>query len=177
MKKIFLILLTAMLVCGCQSVENQTPGNEIEPDSGNVIVNEENNEVTDTTETLADRYAMAFKEISTLEEELTTEIIATKLVEEKLSEVNLVVDAVEEGPLAGFTVDITGFKSASKFSPMIGTIPFVAYVFETDDVNSLVELLNENYDLRWNICTEAENYSITTTDNYVFVIMCSNANA
>lgn len=178
MKKIFLCLLLGLMVCGCQSKTNEPLGNEVGNETGNVVVNE--NETPDVvpTETLADKYAMVFKEVSTAEgEELTTENIANKLVAENLTEATLVVDPVEEGPLAGFTVDITGFKSAHKFSPMIGTIPFVAYVFETEDVESLVNLLNENHDLRWNICTEAENYSISTTDNFVFVIMCSDAQA
>ena len=48
---------------------------------------------------------------------------------------------VEEGFLMGFgEAEITGFEEAVMFAPMIGTIPFVGYVFDMPDV-SLKELL------------------------------------
>jgi hypothetical protein len=42
--------------------------------------------------------------------------------------------AVEPGWLMGFDAEeITGFKDGVMFAPMIGTIPFVGYVFELED--------------------------------------------
>ena len=71
----------------------------------------------------------------------------------------------------GFDNEITGFNSGTLFSPMIGTIPFVAYVFETDDADTLVETLKSNANLRWNICTEADVMTVEVVDNYVLFAM------
>ena len=78
----------------------------------------------------------------------------------------------EEGYLAGFINEISGFTSAAVFSPVIGTIPFVCYVFQTDDAEALKETLDENADPRWNICTEAEETVCEAVDGYVFFAMC-----
>ena len=59
---------------------------------------------------------------------------------------------------------------------MIGTIPFVAYIFKTDDVETLKKALDENHDMRWNICTEAEEYVVYDSGNIVFVAMVPGAN-
>ena len=79
---------------------------------------------------------------------------------------------VEAGYLAGFDEEISGFTSAVMFSPMIGTIPFVGYVFESDDANALAENLKKTANLRWNICTEAEQMICEVSGNKVFFLMC-----
>lgn len=82
---------------------------------------------------------------------------------------------VEEGYLAGFTMDITGFEEAVMFGPMIGTIPFVGYVFELSedaDVEAFEHTLKDSADLRWNICTEADEMIVESVDNKVFFLMC-----
>ena len=61
------------------------------------------------------------------------------------------------------------------FAPMIGTIPFVGYVFTLDesaDVDAFMQVLRDNADPRWNICTEAEETVIENADNMVFFAMC-----
>lgn len=82
---------------------------------------------------------------------------------------------VEEGWLAGFGSDITGFKEGVMFAPMIGTIPFVGYIFTLEDgadVDAFVATLETNADPRWNICTEAEQTVIDKSGNTVFFLMC-----
>jgi hypothetical protein len=59
--------------------------------------------------------------------------------------------------------------------PMIGTIPFVGYVFEldsADSVPSFIETLEANANPAWNICTEADETVIDSVDNLVFFVMC-----
>jgi hypothetical protein len=61
------------------------------------------------------------------------------------------------------------------FAPMIGSIPFVGYVFtlsDDADVESFVTLLSENADPNWNICTEADETVIESAGNKVFFVMC-----
>ena len=83
---------------------------------------------------------------------------------------------VEEGYLMGFgEAEITGFEEAVMFAPMIGTIPFVGYVFDMPDSESaetLISVLTENADPRWNVCVEAEETVVENADNMVFFVMC-----
>ena len=82
---------------------------------------------------------------------------------------------VEPGLLTGFdNAEITGFKEGAMFSPMIGTIPFVGYIFEVEDgtdVDAFMETLKDNANLRWNICTEAEELTLGREGNKVFFLM------
>lgn len=82
---------------------------------------------------------------------------------------------VEPGFLTGFNnAEITGFKEGAMFSPMIGTIPFVGYIFEMEDgtdIDGFMDTLKDNANLRWNICTEAEELTIEKEGNKVFFLM------
>lgn len=90
-------------------------------------------------------------------------------------EVAMMTMDVEEGYLNGFNEEINGFGKGTMFSPMIGTIPFVGYVFETDSPEDLVKTLEENYRLDWNICTTADEMKVERQGNYVFFIMAPKA--
>jgi len=84
--------------------------------------------------------------------------------------------SVEEGYLSGFdNTEIKGFKSAVMFAPMIGSIPFIGYIFELEneaDVSSFISTLKKNANLRWNICVEAEEIITGSAGNKVFFVMC-----
>lgn len=100
--------------------------------------------------------------------------MADELISGVPSDMELVTMEVEPGYLNGFTTEISGFTKGTMFSPMIGSIPFVGYVFESDDATSLEETLKGNADLRWNICTEADEMVSATKGNLVFFMMCTN---
>lgn len=76
--------------------------------------------------------------------------------------------------LAGFKEEIKGFKNAYGIAPMIGTIPFIGYVFEVENPEEFVKTLKEYAQLDWNICTQADEMKISTVDNYVFFVMSPN---
>ena len=82
---------------------------------------------------------------------------------------------IEPGLLTGFdNAEITGFKEGCMFGPMMGTIPFVGYIFVLEDgadVDAFEETLEDNANLRWNICTEAEELTVESEDNTVFFLM------
>ncbi|MBR5460306.1 MAG: hypothetical protein IKV53_05510, partial [Clostridia bacterium] len=81
---------------------------------------------------------------------------------------------VEGGFLNGFNEEIHGFKSGSVFMPMIGSIPFVGYVFELEDgadVDAFVQTLKDNANMRWLICVSAEEIVCEAVDNYVYFCM------
>lgn len=82
---------------------------------------------------------------------------------------------VEPGFLVGFdNAEITGFKEGVMFAPMMGTIPFVGYIFELEDgadVDGFKQTLEDSANLRWNICTEAEELTVDSEGNKVFFLM------
>lgn len=81
---------------------------------------------------------------------------------------------VESGYLNGFTNEISGFENGVMFAPMIGSIPFVGYIFELDDTAdtaAFIDLLKENADLRWNICTSADEMVVDANGQTVFFVM------
>ncbi|MBR5535650.1 MAG: hypothetical protein IKU60_03280 [Clostridia bacterium] len=83
--------------------------------------------------------------------------------------------SVEPGFLTGFgEYEVKGFSEGVMFSPMIGTIPFVGYVFDLEegvDADEFIASLEENADLRWNICTEAEEMVSGKKGDKVFFVM------
>ena len=83
--------------------------------------------------------------------------------------------AVEPGYLTGFdNNEIKGFKEGAMFSPMIGTTPFVGYVFTLEsasDASAFVNNLKSSANLRWNICTEADEMVSGISGNKVFFVM------
>lgn len=81
---------------------------------------------------------------------------------------------VTPGYLNGFDAEIKGFSKGVVFSPMIGSIPFVGYVFETDDPDALEAELKGSANMRWNICTEADEMVTAKKDKLVFFMMCTN---
>lgn len=87
--------------------------------------------------------------------------------------------SVEPGFLTGFgEYEVTGFSEGAMFSPMIGTIPFVGYVFQLEegvDADEFIANLKANADLRWNICTEAEEMVAGKKGDKVFFVMCPTA--
>lgn len=83
---------------------------------------------------------------------------------------------VEPGLLQGFdNAEIKGFKEGAVFMPMIGTIPFIGYVFTLEngtDASSFISNLKANANLRWNICTTADEMVAGSVGNKVFFVMC-----
>ena len=83
---------------------------------------------------------------------------------------------VEEGLLSGFdNYEVKGFDKGTVFMPMIGSIPFVGYVFELKsdtDVNTFMSNLEKNANKRWNVCVEADEMYTASYGNKVFFIMC-----
>ena len=104
------------------------------------------------------------------------ESIANQWIANKIIPFMPAVMTVEEGGLNGFgDAEITGFKEGAMFGPMIGTIPFIGYVFELKDetdVNQFISTLKSNANLRWNICTEADEMAVCSVDKKVFFVMC-----
>ncbi len=174
MKKILAVFLVTMLMlsavaCGNTSAEN---GNAGEGDTDSVIVTpvvEEN--------TMGANLWDFFKTTMEATPNKTPEEIANLLIQN--AEIFPYMGAtmpVEPGVLMGFdNYTVTGFETGAVFMPNIGTIPFVGYVFllaEDTDVNDFLKGLKDNCNLRWNICSVAEQVVAGAYGNVVLFVMC-----
>lgn len=144
---------------------------ESSEESTEAVESTEETEVKDTpTDTVASKlYELFETEIATTDD---INEAANKLIEaEYFKEVSMTTMEVEPGWLNGFENEIKTFNNGVMFAPMIGTIPFVGYIFETDDTELLTSELEANASLNWNICTTADEMLVKAHDNYVFFVM------
>jgi len=126
--------------------------------------------------TVTEQLVAEFNEIVKENADSTVLDIAVKLsASDCVSAIGPVGMDIEEGFLMGFdNEEITGFKSGATFAPMIGTIPFIGYVFELEegaDVDAFVQMLKDGANLRWNICSAAEEMACEAVGNKVVFVM------
>lgn len=167
MKKKWMALITAavlaMAVTACGSKED-TQTQESETVS---------QEVADT---LGQKLLAVFEEEVEANAQASAQELADAVITDELILFSGGTVPVEPGILTGFgNAEITGFKEGVMFAPMIGTIPFVGYVFtleEGADADGFVQTLTDNADPRWNICTEAEETVAEAAGDKVFFLMC-----
>ena len=175
MKKLFSILIAATLLlslCACGSSApaateppvHETPTPSAAPSE------------TPAGESMGQALLKDFTDRVNAEPELGAEELAKALLENPVIEFSGDALPVEPGLLTGFgNTEITGFAQGAMFAPMIGTIPFVGYVFVLDegaDAEAFVQTLKDNADPRWNICTEADETIAEHVGNTVFFVMC-----
>lgn len=198
MKNIIAIFLAAVILvsaCGCsrKGGMNEDTTDRVTTDTGTDIISGETTdsaEITDvdTTEAEitdkvndgdgADTQASVAKVLASdfkKDHSGSAQEIAERLLENKAISFAGGAMAVEEGLLTGFDdTEIKGFKEGAMFSPMIGTIPFVGYVFvlkDDTDVTEFKKTLRDNANLRWNICTQAEEMVVESVETKVLFIM------
>lgn len=195
MKKLVSTLLIAVLsvslvACGNNNADNDTNNNANNNTNGAVAETQTpetqvpETQVPGTTEnnaaangeTLGTTLAADFVTQVTANENATAlEIAEAVLTNENIAFAGATME-VEPGLLNGFgNAEITGFSEGAMFGPMIGTIPFIGYIFTLEDgtdVEAFKENLKTNGDLRWNICTEADEMVVESTGNKVFFVMC-----
>ncbi len=127
-----------------------------------------------TSTTVGNTLLAAFKSKASTENDVVK--IASALVTNPIIEFGGDAVEVEPGLLTGFRNNkITGFKKGAQFGPVIGTIPFVGYVFELEDgadTAAFISNLRSSANLRWNVCTEAEEMITGSSGNKVFFVMC-----
>lgn len=130
---------------------------------------------TKEPETMGEHLLVDFKQRMEENSAVTPQEMADALLTNEKIQFSGMTMEVSEGLLTGFSADIKGFDKGVMFSPMIGSIPFVGYVFTVPadgDVDAFVETLKTNANPRWNICTEAEETIVEASDHTVFFLMC-----
>lgn len=157
MKRIIALLLAAIMVlsmvaCGTTKEDDKKEEAKKPETVGEILLNE-------------------FKD----NPEGTAQEIAERIIGNEIIPFMGGANPIEPGFLSGFdNVEITDFKEGCMFGPMMGTIPFVGYIFVLEDgadVDAFVSTLKDNANLRWNICTEAEELTVESEGNTVFFLM------
>lgn len=160
MKKLLTMLLAATMVFNLAGCGNSEPagGNEgtneilTEGTVGEILCSVFKNKAGESAQTIAD------------------EILGNAIIAFPTASM-----PVEPGLLNGFdNYEVTGFEEGVMFGPAMGTIPFVGYVFtlaDGADVEAFKTGLKDNANLRWNICTEAEELTVESKENKVFFLM------
>lgn len=136
----------------------------------NSEVKEEKQEEKQEEKTVAITLGKQFE--SEIKKENDIEKVAKKIAENDILEISVDVSQIKKGDyISGFQKEINDYKNAYVIRPMIGTIPFIAYIFEVENADDFAEDLKSNADLRWNICTEADEMHTVVSKDYVFFIM------
>ena len=179
MKKIALLLVMSLILstvaCGKKEV-SQSKDDSTKTES-KIEDKTETNKADSSSETNSDGsvaqvLASDFK--NKVKDEKNPQKLADELLKNEVIKFNGATMTVEQGPLNGFSANIKGFKEGVMFSPVIGTIPFVGYIFtvaDGEDVDKFVENLEKNADQRWNICTAADETVVEAVENTVFFVM------
>lgn len=161
MKKMLVYLMLGAMICSFTGCGSKDGGKEQQKEEA---VQEA---TTPATILLAD-----YKEKVKAGDLKTTEELANAVIANELIPFAGATMPVEEGFLNGFTEEIKGFEEGTMFGPMIGSIPFVGYVFKVEkDADAFVESLKKAADLRWNICTQADEMVCEAVDGTVFFVM------
>ncbi|MDY4488688.1 MAG: hypothetical protein SPE18_11665 [Candidatus Limivicinus sp.] len=175
MKKLFSILIAATLLLSLCACGNSAPVTTEPPVHETPTPSAAPSE-TPAGESMGQALLKDFTDRVNAEPELGAEELAKALLENPVIEFTGDALPVEPGLLTGFgNTEITGFAQGAMFAPMIGTIPFVGYVFVLDegaDAEAFVQTLKDNADPRWNICTEADETIAEHVGNTVFFVMC-----
>ena len=197
MKKIVAIILASIMLLAFASCGNNNNGGETTTDADTTTAApgettsaelttaapeettaEASNDIIPTVDekTLGGKLWAIFLDTCKSNPSATTEEIANAV--SSISEIQFMkmVSPIEPGLLAGFdNTEIKGFKSGHAFGPMIGSIPFICYIFELEDgadVAAFVKNLTDSANPRWNICVEAKQTIAGSCGNYVFFVMC-----
>ena len=174
MKKLLCVVLAGAMLASITACGAKTT--DTKPAETTVAATEATTEARKEPETLGEALLFDFEDRVAENAEATAQELAEGILTNELILFQGGAMPVEEGYLMGFdNVEVKGFEEAVMFAPMIGTIPFVGYVFDTENAESaeaLAAVLTENANPRWNICTEAEETVSGVADDKVFFVMC-----
>ena len=134
-------------------------------------------EDTNTSYELTDEFVTSFGRQS-LEYDGTVDWMTnyvTSLNTDGIVPFELAAMEIEQGVLTGFgNVEIKNFNRGIQFGPMIGSIPFIGYIFEVSEgvsAEDFGQVLIDNADLRWNICTSADTFTVVYGEDVIMFVM------
>ena len=179
MKKLIAILMALVMVLALAACSNAPAAEETTTEAeaqANEVVTEEASEEAVAGDTVAQTLVAEFKALAATETD--AQAIADKLAASAaVSAIGPVAMELEleENYLSGFdNYEVLGFDKVIQVAPMMGTIPFISYVFtlaDGTDADAFVAGLEANANLRWNICTQADEMAAAAEGNLVFFVM------
>lgn len=107
-------------------------------------------------------------------EEMANKMLASGVIPQEIMMGAMALEANQEFFTGFDNYQITGYESGALFMPMIGVTPIMGYIFELPegaDVDAFIKNLSENANLRWNICTSADQMTVGAYDTTVFFLM------
>lgn len=161
---------------GSNTTDSNSAGNNAAGNNTTDATSSATEEAGNTAEVALDTLGKKYVAVFDKSKETTADAVVSELLSQVETEISLDKVDVVEGYLAGFDNEISGFSKGVMFTPMIGSIPFVGYVFETDDTDKLLSTLKENANPAWNICVEADETVYSVRDGLVLFLMCPNNN-
>ncbi len=182
MKKILALILVAVMMLSLVAC-GQTPDEGGDVTTGGDVVGGEqtgSDKITPAVDagTLGETLWLAFEAALAENSDISMEELANKLVTNPAIQFFGGAMPLEVGTefFSGFgEYKIEGYESAAVYMPMIGSIPFVGYVFELSDgtdVSAFVDGLTDNCNPSWNICVTADQTVAGAIDGVVFFLMC-----
>lgn len=127
-------------------------------------------------DTLGQTIFQTFQEAYAADPQAALDTLAQSLLTQETVGFQGTTTPVEPGTLMGFgNTAIEGFSQGVMFAPVIGVIPFLGYLFrleEGTDGAAFMDTLQSAGDLRWNICTQADEMVVGQEGDVVFFLMC-----
>lgn len=191
MKKILALILAAMMLLSVVACNSTPADNNDDKPAGDTTVadttvaedEKDDGVIAPEVEegTLGETLWNAFLAAKAENAEITAEELANALVTNPAIQFMGGAMPLEEGQefFSGFDeYVITGYESGALYMPMIGSIPFIGYIFELAegaDVAAFVKALSDNCNPSWNICVTADQVTIGALDTTVFFLMSPKA--
>ncbi|MBO5007053.1 MAG: hypothetical protein J6C89_06380 [Clostridia bacterium] len=174
MKKIAALLLALTMVI---SIVACGGNNETTTET---TVTTETTATTDATTTADNTTTAGTTEATTTQAPVTSTVtldvisnaIVEKVAELTNNELFVMGSPMEAGYLPWFNNDVTGFSECYVTMPMIGTIPFISYVFRVSDASeaeAFLAKLNADFNLRYVLCNPADTTVTAIHGDLVFL--------
>jgi hypothetical protein len=165
---VVMLVSLALSAMGCKQVEPENTiaptENVTEPAPVETTVPVEPTTVPQETEPAVNMEEVIKSSVSAgIEDSVGIKDILQGIVDSESLPISCVVEDIPEEFMPGFKNKIEGFTDGAMLMPVIGSQPFIVYLFNTEDADTLMETLKEEADPRWNICTEA---TVTVCENY-----------
>ena len=176
MKKVLAILMALVMVLALAACSKAPVTEETSTEADVQASVEETSEAAVSGESVAQALVAEFKALAATETDAlaVAEALAQNAAVAAISPAAMEME-LEENYLSGFdNYEVLGFDKCIMVAPMMGTIPFISYVFtlsEGTDADAFVQGLEDNANLRWNICTMADEMAAAAEGNLVFFVM------